>query len=334
MLVFCATILSCDNSCSKHQKHVLEGVWVLQQSEYPGGSTSDFTSENRYMLMYVGDSLLYRGQLTQTPSAIVVSTTGKSDITLINIGGNNWVYMEDDGEHPLYIENDSTIVIQRRGIRYRWRQLTGIYQDWGRDIQELAERELGNADAEPHSYVLSAKERQQASLIHMFTYASILFLIIIGIIVQIAVTNRRAKHRLQLQLQQIQEEHDQRPQPVRQALESVAASYFGSDEYRALLRQISSGQRLKEEDWNNMENQLKQVYPGFCNQLRTLYSMSELEYQVCLLIKLRIAPTDMATVLMRDASTISTVRSRLYKKVFGKKGGAKEWDEFILSIGA
>jgi hypothetical protein len=41
----------------------------------------------------------------------------------------------------------------------------------------------------------------------------------------------------------------------------------------------------------------------------------------------------MAVVLARDASTISTVRSRLYKKVFGRKGGAREWDDFILSIG-
>ena len=62
--------------------------------------------------------------------------------------------------------------------------------------------------------------------------------------------------------------------------------------------------------------------------------MSELEYQVCLLVKLRIVPSDIAAVLARDVSTISTVRSRLYKKVFGQKGGAKEWDEFLLSIGA
>jgi hypothetical protein len=60
--------------------------------------------------------------------------------------------------------------------------------------------------------------------------------------------------------------------------------------------------------------------------------MSELEYQVCLLVKLRVPPKDIATVLARDTSTISTVRSRLYKKVFGRKGGAKEWDDFILSI--
>jgi hypothetical protein len=53
-----------------------------------------------------------------------------------------------------------------------------------------------------------------------------------------------------------------------------------------------------------------------------------------MLTKLRIPPTDMASVLARDVSTISTVRSRLYGKVFGRKGGAREWDEFILSVNA
>ena len=91
---------------------------------------------------------------------------------------------------------------------------------------------------------------------------------------------------------------------------------------------------LKDNDWLTIESQIKKVYPGFSSQLRNLHAMSELEYQVCLLIKLRITPSDIAIVLARDASTISTVRSRLYKKVFGHKGGAKEWDEFILSIGA
>ncbi|MBQ9560004.1 MAG: hypothetical protein IJ762_13025 [Bacteroidaceae bacterium] len=55
---------------------------------------------------------------------------------------------------------------------------------------------------------------------------------------------------------------------------------------------------------------------------------------MCLLTKLRIATKDIASTLCRDVSTISTVRSRLYQKVFGRKGGAREWDEFVLSIGA
>ena len=145
--------------------------------------------------------------------------------------------------------------------------------------------------------------------------------------------NRKAKKQLRLQLQQIQEVRANRPPSVRQAVASVESSFFASDDYAALQRRIASGQRLKDEEWADVEQRLKTVYPGFATQLRGLHQMSELEYRVCLLIKLRIAPKDIATVLARDMSTISTARSRLYKKVFGQKGGAKEWDDFILSMG-
>ena len=121
---------------------------------------------------------------------------------------------------------------------------------------------------------------------------------------------------------------------MRKAIRSLEDEFFASDDYMALQRRIANGQRLKEEEWNAVEEQVRKVYPGFINQLRNLCMMSELEYHVCLLIKLRIAPSNIASVLSRDVSTISTVRSRLYKKVFGQKGGTKEWDDFILSIGA
>ena len=136
------------------------------------------------------------------------------------------------------------------------------------------------------------------------------------------------------QLQQIREEHEERPQTVKMAMRNVEEEFFASDEYIGLHQRITCGERLTNEDWTEMEERLKRVYPGFTSRLRNLYPMSELEYQVCLLIKLRITPTEMADVLSRDGSTISTVRSRLYKKVFGSKGGARDWDEFVLSIGA
>ena len=154
------------------------------------------------------------------------------------------------------------------------------------------------------------------------------------LVVHVALVNRRARRRLQLQLQQIEEEHTERPQTVRLAIESVEATYFASDDYDALQRRIAKGQTLKDDDWQQIETHVRKLYPGFTSQLRGLHAMSELEYQVCLLIKLRITPSDIATVLARDVSTISTVRSRLYKKVFGQKGGARQWDDFILSIGA
>ena len=165
-------------------------------------------------------------------------------------------------------------------------------------------------------------------------FSTIGIVVLLLLIARIAIDYRKEKRRLQLQLQQIHEVQQERPKAVRQAIESVDAAYFASDEYLSLQRRIATGETLKDDDWNNIKSQIKKIYPGFSSQLRNLYAMSELEYQVCLLIKLRVAPSDMAVVLARDASTISTVRSRLYKKVFSQKGGAREWDEFILSIGA
>ena len=193
--------------------------------------------------------------------------------------------------------------------------------------------ELQKGQGERQSFMLSRKERHQANVIHWFIISTIGIIVLLLLIARIAIDYRKDKRRLQLQLQQIQEVQDERPQVVKQAIESVEAAYFTSDEYHALQRRIATGDILKEDDWHNIESQIKKVYPGFRSQLRNLQAMSELEYQVCMLIKLRIAPSDMAVVLARDASTISTVRSRLYKKVFDRKGGAREWDEFILSIG-
>lgn len=110
--------------------------------------------------------------------------------------------------------------------------------------------------------------------------------------------------------------------------------FFSSDAYATLQKRVASGLLMKEQDWQQVEQLLKTVYPGFTSQLQSLYQMSELEFHTCMLIKLRIAPKDISAVLARDVSTISTVRSRLFQKVFGRKGGAKEWDDFILSIGS
>lgn len=189
------------------------------------------------------------------------------------------------------------------------------------------------ANREVQNYVLSAQVRKQADTIHLFIYSTIAIIFILFTVVRIAIDNHKSKRRLQLQLQQIQEVQEERSQAVKQAIESAKSAFFVSHEYETLQRRIATGQRLKDEEWQSIESHIKKVYPGFISQLRNLYPMSELEFQVCLLIKLRIAPSDIASILARDTSTISTVRSRLYKKVFGKKGGTKEWDDFILSIG-
>ena len=336
VVLFAVTLLvGCNSEGSKSKPYCLQGAWMLSHYETPMGHTETFSSDRTFLRIYKGDSALFQCRLTNTESAMIIQPQLQCIVTLIDKGGGENVYIEGEDPRPLTLKDDTTIVIQQNGVLYTWHRADRIGQEWGEEICSIIAAGSLHGDNEyVSSYVLSAKERQQAGIIHVLLFSIMAVALVSLIIAWIAIDNRKAKRRLQLQLQQIQEMRDERPQSVRQAMASVETSYFASDGYLSLQRRIATGQRLQEAEWADLENQMKKVYPGFSSQLRSLYAMSELEYKVCLLIKLRMAPTDIASVLARDVSTISTVRSRLYKKVFGQKGGAREWDEFILSIGA
>ena len=327
-------LASCGTTPTKEAErtYFLEGAWLLQQVEYPTGEQRDYAMEGSgtFCHLYGQDSTLYECRMATTPSGMVIMPTGRCSVTLVDKGGGELLYLENGDPHPLTIVNDTSITIQMNGTLYSWARADSIYHEWGTELRDFISRDV-DADAADGSnrYVLSAKERQQAHTIHWLIIAIALIVLLSA---QVIIFYYRGKRRLQLQLRQIQEEHDDRALSVREAMMAEEERFFASDDYALLQRRIATGQLLKDEEWADVENRLKRVYPGFTNQLRSLHPMSELEYQTCLLIKLRIAPKDMATVLARDMSTISTVRSRLYKKVFGQKGGAKEWDEFIISI--
>lgn len=327
-------LLSCSKPNEDKRTFILQGAWLLRHSSYPSGLEKDYSEIGNGTIchIYDTDSMLYECSLTKTPSGLVITPRGKVQVTLINKGGGELLYLENDDPHPLSIITDSTITIQRQGILYTMVRANDIYQEWGNEIRDIIINETQDKDATSRSYVLSAKERQQEKTIHWFAMFLVFLAMMALFALHFAITNRKAKRQLQLQLRQIQEVQENRPQVVRQAVMTVENIFFASDDYVVLQKRMANGQRLKEEECANIEELLKSVYPGFTSQLRSLYPMSELEYQVCLLIKLRIAPKEIASVLSRDISTISTVRSRLYKKVFGRKGSTKEWDDFILSM--
>lgn len=54
---------------------------------------------------------------------------------------------------------------------------------------------------------------------------------------------------------------------------------------------------------------------------------------VSMLIKVGFTPGEIASVMSKSFSTISSIRSRLYKKYFSEGDSAfKNWDEFINSL--
>ncbi len=118
----------------------------------------------------------------------------------------------------------------------------------------------------------------------------------------------------------------------REKREQAESTLMSSDVYLKLKRQLAEGRALNEEDWRQLTELVNQVYGGFTSKLFSLYPMSEQDHRVCLLIKLRVQPKDIATLTAHSKESVASTRSRLYHKVFGRKGSTRDWDEFILKM--
>ena len=115
----------------------------------------------------------------------------------------------------------------------------------------------------------------------------------------------------------------------RQQAETVI---FSSKIYHRLQECLNSGRGLSHQDWVDLAELVNSIYTGFTEKLYNLYRMTEQEYHVSLLIKVRIQPKDIALLTAHSKESVASTRSRLYSKVFGQKGSSKDWDDFVLSI--
>lgn len=332
------------SSEKKGQNFELDGAWLLSQMKYP-------SSENIYRypsdgftncLIYEGDSVFYLCQLKSlypgdnekvvAAQDVAVIPEGSASYTYIYKGGGETLYLENGDPWPLKIINDTTITIQQYGIIYTWVRATKIPEGRVKEIRNIIESYQKNPSEETAMYVLPTTERELQAQSYTLTYVIIILILLLSLIALMLRNVYRKKRNVEAQLQQIIEEREQRPQLVRHAMKEVEEDFLNSAYYASLRKRISAGERLTKTDWDEIEEKLKSVYPGFANRLFSLHHMSELEYQVCLLIKLMVPPSEIATVLSKDVSSISSTRSRLYKKVFQKKGSSKEWDDFIKSL--
>ena len=79
-------------------------------------------------------------------------------------------------------------------------------------------------------------------------------------------------------------------------------------------------------------HRLKELFTGFEPLSRWEKMMSSNEYQVCLLVKVGFSPKDISILMGLSLSNISNIRKRLFEKMTGRKGSAKNFDKFIMSL--
>ena len=114
--------------------------------------------------------------------------------------------------------------------------------------------------------------------------------------------------------------------------QQAETAIFGSDIYLKIKKLMGEGRSMGDEDWQQLTAVVDSVYSGFTGKLYSLYKMSDNDYHVCLLIKVRVQPKDIASLTAHSKESVASTRSRLYQKIFGKKGSTRDWDEFILSL--
>ena len=114
--------------------------------------------------------------------------------------------------------------------------------------------------------------------------------------------------------------------------EQAETVIFSSDIYRRIQECLNAGRSLNYQDWGELTQLLNSIYTGFTEKLYSLFRMSEHELHVSLLIKMHLQPKDIATLTAHSKESIATTRSRLYSKVFGRKGSSKDWDDFVLTL--
>ena len=105
-----------------------------------------------------------------------------------------------------------------------------------------------------------------------------------------------------------------------------------ANHFRQLLK-ANPYHQPEAKDWKELTALIETEIPGFRKALSNeTYSPSDIEYDVCMLIKIQIPLSDIARLKHCVPSYITQIRKNVYKNLFSKKGSANELDEYIMQL--
>lgn len=327
ILIFIVLLIfsACHSEQEKHKDGFdIIGAWELIRIEYPNGEVRNFdVGTYTRCKIFDADSTYYSIELFTDGDDVTIIPHEMARFSL----SADSTYVENGRRTPFQIIDDSTFTTVWDGYLEVMRKCPTITESRKKEIREFVRIALteGKEDSDRLTdYMLSTSERKLQSRSERYMFAALLLLLVVAILVWYVWQMRKRKHEIENQLRELQKIQNLRPAPVNDAMREVEAEFYQSEYDISLRKKIEAGCNFKFEDWEELEQRLKVIYPAFSAALYQLLGMSKTEYQVCLLIKIRTTPNEIAGVLKREPSSISSMRGRLYHKYFDKKGGAKE----------
>lgn len=145
------------------------------------------------------------------------------------------------------------------------------------------------------------------------------------------ITNKNAKEEQKRQLEELQHLLDKSASQIssnKDALARVKETKI----YSLFLAKINENQNVIQAEWTELDKAVNEYFADFKLKLYRICKLSDLEYQICLLLKLELSLSDISAIVHREPSALTMSRKRLFKKMFKRAGKAEELDSFIRSI--
>ena len=89
---------------------------------------------------------------------------------------------------------------------------------------------------------------------------------------------------------------------------------------------------LSDDEWQQLHQTVNAVYPNFREKLTSLTPMNNFEYQVCLLLKIGVKPSEIASLTTHSRESVTSSRRRLYEKAMKKSGKPSDWDALVTIL--
>lgn len=134
---------------------------------------------------------------------------------------------------------------------------------------------------------------------------------------------------LRLVLRQKDSELDQQKQSLfhKKSARGISVSH----ETMALQRRCAALEAPSEDEWQQFQKMIDRYCDGFSQRILSAYKLSTQELRVCLLIKSKFKPSEIAVLTVHSKEAITSTRRRLYKKMTGVDGTPEMLDELILN---
>lgn len=130
------------------------------------------------------------------------------------------------------------------------------------------------------------------------------------------------------ELQKIIEQSKHKVASNKESLEAIKLS----DIYRCMLKRNQEKSNVIQEEWITLDHAINQHFVNFKNNLYCLCHLSDIEYHICMLLKLEFSAGEIANLVHRSPSALTMARKRLYKKLFHETGKAEDFDTFIHNL--